>query len=373
LTKMALQTLEPEDHGRDAQFAHAMHGKSGTMRGGLTSLFRKNSETMKSAAEGYFKYWTGKSIGEQTNEYATRTKLYYDLVTDFYEYGWGQSFHFCRSSYGESFSEAITRHEHYLAHSMNLKEGMKVLDVGSGVGGPARQIAKFSGVHVTGININDYQIRRANCYASKSGQSEDVRFVKGDFMQMPFEDKSFDAVYSIEATVHAPNLEAIYREIFRVLKPGGVFGVYEWVMTDDYDDTNPTHRDMRLGLEMGGGIVNTISNRRDALEAIKAAGFEVLHHEDLARRTDAIPWYWPFAGRISYAQSLVDCFTVVWLSSWGLSASHKVFGFLESLGLAPTGTKKTADSLALTAAALAATGQEHLFSPMYLMIGRKPA
>lgn len=207
----------------------------------------------------------------------------------------------------------------------------------------------------------------------KTGTQLKGTYANLSFQQMPFEDKSFDAVYSIEATVHAPNLEAIYREIFRVLKPGGVFGVYEWVMTDDYDDTNPTHRDMRLGLEMGGGIVNTISNRRDALAAIKAAGFEVLHHEDLARRTDAIPWYWPFAGRISYAQSLVDCFTVVWLSSWGLSVSHRVFGFLESLGLAPTGTKKTADSLALTAAALAATGQEHLFSPMYLMIGRKPA
>jgi sterol 24-C-methyltransferase len=66
---MAVQTLEPQDHGRDAQFAHAMHGKSGTMRGGLTSLFRKNSETMKSAVDGYFKYWTGKSIGDQTVSY----------------------------------------------------------------------------------------------------------------------------------------------------------------------------------------------------------------------------------------------------------------------------------------------------------------
>ena len=57
---------------------------------------------------------------------------------------------------------------------------------------------------------------------------------------MSFPDNSFDAVYAIEATVHAPSLEGIYSEIFRVLKPGGVFGVYEWLMTDAYDNDNPT-------------------------------------------------------------------------------------------------------------------------------------
>ena len=50
---------------------------------------------------------------------------------------------------------------------------------------------------------------------------------------MSFPDNSFDAVYAIEATVHAPKLEGVYGEIFRVLKPGGVFGVYEWLMTDN--------------------------------------------------------------------------------------------------------------------------------------------
>lgn len=53
---------------------------------------------------------------------------------------------------------------------------------------------------------------------------------------MPFPDDSFDAIYAIEATVHAPSLSAIYSEIFRVLKPGGIFGVYEWLMTYKYDN-----------------------------------------------------------------------------------------------------------------------------------------
>jgi sterol 24-C-methyltransferase len=59
---------------------------------------------------------------------------------------------------------------------------MKVLDVGCGVGGPAREIVKFTGAHVTGLNNNDYQIERATKYAQKEGLSHLLNFVKGDFM-----------------------------------------------------------------------------------------------------------------------------------------------------------------------------------------------
>ena len=59
---------------------------------------------------------------------------------------------------------------------------MKVLDVGCGVGGPAREIVKFSDVNVVGLNNNDYQIDRATAYTNKEGLSKKLSFVKGDFM-----------------------------------------------------------------------------------------------------------------------------------------------------------------------------------------------
>lgn len=62
---------------------------------------------------------------------------------------------------------------------------MKVLDVGCGVGGPAREIVKFTGCHVTGLNINEYQVQRATHYAKKEGLSEHLDFVQGDFMVRP--------------------------------------------------------------------------------------------------------------------------------------------------------------------------------------------
>lgn len=107
---------------------------------------------------------------------------YYDLATGLYEEAWGQSFHFCRFAASEPFLQAIARHEHYLATKMNLKSQMKVLDVGCGVGGPAREIANFVDIHVTGLNINDYQIQRATLVAERAGMSDRLKFIKGDFM-----------------------------------------------------------------------------------------------------------------------------------------------------------------------------------------------
>jgi sterol 24-C-methyltransferase len=65
---------------------------------------------------------------------------------------------------------------------MNLQDNMRVLDVGCGVGGPAREIVKFAGVNVVGLNNNDYQIERATAYAEKEGLSDKLKFTKGDFM-----------------------------------------------------------------------------------------------------------------------------------------------------------------------------------------------
>ena len=114
-------------------------------------------------------------------------------MTDLYEYGWGGSFHFCRFAYGEPFRQAIARHEHYLAHVMGIKENMNVLDVGCGVGGPAREIVKFTGANVVGLNNNDYQIERATHYATRDGLSDKLTFVKGDFMVCSVIDRSIYA------------------------------------------------------------------------------------------------------------------------------------------------------------------------------------
>lgn len=376
---MTTSRLENEDHSRDAAFNKAMHGKSSELKGGFSAMLGKDKEAQNAAVDEYFKFWDGKGAGKETEEdmkervdsYATLTRHYYNLATDLYENGWGQCFHFCRFYEGENFYQAIARHEHYLAHRMGLREGMTVLDVGCGVGGPAREITRFSGVNIVGLNNNDYQIDRATNYAKIGGLADKHKFVKGDFMQMSFEPNTFDAVYAIEATVHAPSLEGVYGQIYEVLKPGGVFGVYEWLMTEDYDATNPRHREICHGIEVGDGISQMVKIS-EAIRAIEACGFELEFHEDLAQRPDVIPWYYPIAGDLKYVRSLGDFLTVLRMTKAGRGLMHKFIGGLETVGIAPAGTQKTADALALAADSLVAGAKENLFTPMYMMIARKP-
>lgn len=90
---------------------------------------------------------------------------------------------------------SLARHEHYLAAQMSLRPGMRVLDVGCGVGGPAREIARFADVNIVGLNNNEYQITRANKHTKYANLEDQVSFVKGDFMKLSeqFGENSFDA------------------------------------------------------------------------------------------------------------------------------------------------------------------------------------
>lgn len=198
---------------------------------------------------------------------------------------------------------------------------------------------------------------------------------------IPFPDNSFDAVYAIEATVHAPSLQGVYSEILRVLKPGGVFGVYEWLMTDAYDNEDVAHRRIRLDIEQGDGIAQMV-RVEEGVAAMRAAGFELERHEDLADAgadaggrgaEDAAPWYWPIGGDARHAQTLGDLVTVLRMNRWTRVVSHGFLGLLEGARVVPPGTRRTAESLGRAADALVEGGRKKLFTPMYLMVARKPA
>lgn len=366
--------LAEKDHERDSQFAKALHGES-YKQTGLRALLSKAKDASSVATNGYFKHWDGGVTKEDEDkrlgDYSQLTAHYYNLVTDFYEHGWGSSFHFSRYYKGEAFRQATARHEHFLALKMQLNENMRVLDVGCGVGGPGREICRFTDCTIVGLNNNDYQIERANHYAQKYKLDHKLSYVKGDFMQMDFEPELFDAVYAIEATVHAPVLEGVYSEIYKVLKPGGVFGVYEWVMTDKYDETNEEHRKIAYGIEVGDGIPK-MYKREVAEQALKNVGFEVEYQKDLADKDDDIPWYYPLSGEWKYVQTLGDYFTVFRTSKIGRTVTTGLVGMLEAVGFAPKGSKNVTYALEDAAVNLVEGGRQKLFTPMMLYICRKP-
>ena len=76
--------------------------------------------------------------------------------------------------------------------------------------------------------------------------------------------------------------------IFYVLQ----FGLYEWVMTDAWDPSNPEHKAIAHGIEVGDGIAE-MRTYAQARKALKTVGFDVELDEDLAERPDEVPWYYP--------------------------------------------------------------------------------
>ncbi len=200
---------------------------------------------------------------------------YYDLVTDFYEVGWGKCFHYAPQSKYESYKEAILRYELALAKAIGLKPGVKALDVGCGVGGPMMNIAKATGCHVTGITICEYQISKGKKYVEEANLSELCTFVHGDFMGTSFPSESFDAIFAIETTCHATNKTTCFKEMYRLLKPGQLFGGYEWCVTPNYDPNNKEHKHIIDMIEHGTQTQKT-ATYEEVNQALRDAGYELL-------------------------------------------------------------------------------------------------
>ncbi|MGB3766371.1 MAG: methyltransferase domain-containing protein [Phormidesmis sp.] len=108
--------------------------------------------------------------------------------------------------------------------------GTTLLDVGCGIGGSARILAKDYGFDVTGVTISPQQVERAT-QLTPVGLS--AKFMVDDAMALSFPDNSFDVVWSLEAGPHMPDKAVFARELLRVLKPGGKLVVGDWNQRDD--------------------------------------------------------------------------------------------------------------------------------------------
>lgn len=140
------------------------------------------------------------------------------------------------------------------------------------------------------------------------------------------------------------------------------FGVYEWCMTDSWDPSNPEHKALAHGIELGNGIPE-MRHLSKAREAIKAVGFEIEHEEDLAERPDVVPWYYPLEGDIFKAQTAWDYFTV-WRMSWsGKLVTHNALRVLEFFRIVPKGTWEVGETLRIAADALVKGGQTKVCQP----------
>ncbi len=114
-----------------------------------------------------------------------------------------------------------------MAAQLRITAGDHILDVGSGLGGPARYLARRLGCRVSGIDLTDEFCAVARHLTALLGLDERVSITEGDALAMHYDDAAFDGAYSMNVSMNIADKRALYREIHRVLKPGA------WLMLSE--------------------------------------------------------------------------------------------------------------------------------------------
>lgn len=320
-------------------------------------------QAVQETLQSYVSHFKADPEGRKS-KYKQMANDYYDLATHFYEFGWGPSFHFAPRYQGEQLAASLARYEYSLAHQLRLQPGMKVLDIGCGIGGPMRAIARFSGAQILGINNNAYQIERGKQLNEQAGLSKLCDFLKTDFMQIPLPDQSIDAIYTIDAICYSPDKQKLATELLRLMKPETYFAGNDWCLTDRYDPNNPEHRKIKEGIEIGCGL-GDIGLTTDTIKAFRNAGLEVIESRDLALDSDPqTPWYLPLSEIRSW-QGLKN-------TAIGRSFIHLMVRMLETIRVAPKGSTEVHKILRTAADALVLGGKTGVFTPLFFFRSYKP-
>ncbi len=154
------------------------------------------------------------------------------------------------------------------AAALRFPRGAHILDIGAGIGGPARHFAEAHGVRVTGIDLSPDYVEAANALTRRCGLADFVDFEQASALALPFEAATFDGAYTIHAAMNISEKGTLFAEARRVLKPGARFGVYDIMRVGDGEIPYP----MPWAATVETSFVETVETYGDLLAA---AGFAI--------------------------------------------------------------------------------------------------
>ena len=157
-----------------------------------------------------------------------------------------------------------------LATQMELRPGMHLLDVGSGIGGPARYFAAEHGCKVTGVDLTEEFVSVSRSLTRRTKLDHAVEFLYGSALALPFGTANFDRAYTIHAGMNIADKPGLFREVRRVLHPEGLFAIFDLMRTAE----GPIRYPVPWALTEETSFVAYANDYR---ETLAAAGFHVTH------------------------------------------------------------------------------------------------
>lgn len=170
---------------------------------------------------------------------------------------------------------------HFL-DQLDLKPGHQVLDVGCGLGGSARFTASHYGCKVTGIDLTPEYVATGNTLSDWVGLADRVALQVGDVTRLDGDSARFDRIYMMHVGMNIADKHTLFDALSRLLRPGGLLGIYDIMRIDDGDLTYPLPwASVPAGSEVASPDVYK--------QAIGSAGLDLIHAED--RRAFALDFF----------------------------------------------------------------------------------
>ncbi len=176
------------------------------------------------------------------------------------------------------------------AEQLGLRPGLELLDIGSGFGGPARYFAHHRKCRVTGIDLTDEYVRVAGALSQRAGLTDEVKFVQGSALSLPFPAGSFDGAYMLHVGMNIADKATLFGQVKRVLKPGGTFGVYDVMRIGAGDLTFPVPWARTAETSF-------VADAGDYRRLLREAGFDV--RKERERRAFAIEFFKKIQARVA--------------------------------------------------------------------------
>lgn len=168
-------------------------------------------------------------------------------------------------------------YEKRMASRLVVGPGSRVLDIGCGRGKIANLVARETGAHVTGINIDKDQLQQATQYAKDTGLSHLLDFREANYnKRLPFDDGHFDAVYYVQVIGgYGTDLKALFKEVARVLKPGGFAAFEDYIVLPKYNPNDALHKRYVQKSKAVLGVVHYYEDK-EFTDALTGAGLEII-------------------------------------------------------------------------------------------------